>query len=85
MLIIAAIIAVCCIVYVFSSGVAFVLMYRIGRRFPSPLAGILYSPLEALAKRSRPFSDWYTRFHWWMYRRFVKNSPPPPPPRVPLS
>jgi len=85
MLTIAALIAACCIVYVLSSGVAFVLMYRIGRRFPSPLASALYSPLEALAKRSRRFSDWYTSFHWWMYRRFVKNSPPPPPPRVPLT
>jgi hypothetical protein len=83
MLTVVAIIAACCVGYVFSPEVAFVLMYRGGRRFPSRLVRVLYSPLEALAKRSRAFSDWYTRFHWWMYRRFVNNSPPPPPPRVP--
>jgi hypothetical protein len=71
--------------YVLSSGVAFVAMYRIGTRFPSRLAGAMYAPLEALARWSRPFSDWYTGFHWWMYRCFVKDSPPPPPPRIPLG
>jgi hypothetical protein len=83
MLTVVAIIAACCAGYVFSSGVAFVLMYRIGRRFPSRLAAVLYAPLEVLAKRSRSFSDWYTGFRSWMYRRFVNNSPPPP--RVPLT
>jgi hypothetical protein len=68
----------------FSSGVAFVLMYRIGRRFPSRLAAVVYSPLEALAKRSMFFQSFYTGFQWWMYRRLVNDSPPPPPLRIPL-
>jgi hypothetical protein len=65
-----------------SSGVAFVLMYRIGRRFPSRLSAVVYSPLEALAKRSMFFQSFCTGFQSWMYRRLVNNSPPPP--RIPL-
>jgi hypothetical protein len=84
MLTAAAIIVACCVAYFFSSGVAFVLMYRIGRRFPSRLAAAVYSPLEVLAKRSRFFQSFYTGFQWWMYRSLVRNSPPPPPPRIPL-
>ena len=66
--------------YVLSSGVVFVVMYKVGRRFPSQLASIIYWPLDALAPRWRSFGDWYTAFHWWMYRRFVDDSPMPPPP-----
>jgi hypothetical protein len=80
-----AILVVACAAYVFSSGVAFVVMYRVGIRFPSRLAGAVYMPLEMLAQRSQFFADFYNGFQWRMYRRFVKDSPPPPPPRVPMT
>jgi len=80
---IAAILVVACAAYVFSSGVAFVVMYRVGSRFPTRLVSAIYEPLEPIAQRSRTFARWYTSFHWWMYRRFVddyKTPTPPPPP-----
>ena len=76
------ILAASCVAYFLSSGVAFVVMYRVGTRFPSKLAGLIYTPLEALARRSRLFSDYYNGFLWWMYRRFVNDSPSAPPPRL---
>jgi hypothetical protein len=82
---IAAISAACFAIYFLSSGVAFVLMYRVGIGFPSRFASFIYSPLEALAKRSSFFQRSYTGFHWWMYRQFIADSSPPPPPRVPLA
>jgi hypothetical protein len=75
MLTAAVIVVACCVVYFFSSGVALVLMYRIGRRFPSRLAAAVYSALEVLAKRSAFFQGFYTGFQWWMYRRLVRNTP----------
>ncbi len=75
--------------YVLSSGVAFVVMYRVGpryHRYLSRLATAVYAPLEALAQRSCTFGRWYTEFHWWMYRRLVHDyrhdGPPPPPPSL---
>ena len=75
------------VVYVFSSGIAFVIMYKVPRISPR-IPTVAYAPLEVLARRSRMFGRLYTGFHWWMYRRLVHNyqhdGPPPPPPSLSL-
>jgi hypothetical protein len=75
-----------CALYFISSGVAFVAMYKIGPRFPSRLVSRIYAPLETIAQHSEIFGDFYIKFQWWMYRRFVDNyktPTPPPPPTMP--
>jgi hypothetical protein len=69
-----------------SSGVAFVLMYRIGPRFPSQAASSFYQPLESLSQRSSLFSHLYNGLHRQCYRLFVGellNNWAPPPPNIP--
>jgi len=72
--------------YFFASGVAFALMYRVGPRFPSRLAGSFFKPLERLSQLSPVFRRAYNGFHVWCYKRIVGgplyNGWPPPPPSL---
>jgi len=72
--------------YFLASGIAFALMYRIGTRFPSHLAGMFFKPLERLSQISPNFRRLYNGFHVWCYKRIVGgplyNGWPPPPPNL---
>jgi hypothetical protein len=72
--------------YFAASGFAFALMYRVGTRFPSRLAGSFFKPLERLAQFSPSFCRLYNGFHVWCYKRIVGgplyNGWPPPPPTL---
>ena len=76
--------------YFASSGLTFVFMYSRPKHFSPRVATFVYSPLEWIARRSRFFARFYTRFHWWCWRvagrpGMVKGAPdmPPPPPSIP--
>jgi hypothetical protein len=78
-------IAALALIYFLSSGVAFVLMYRIGERFPAEAASWLYTPLEWLSQHSRVFRYLYNGLHAQMYRLCVgelKGGWAPPPPNI---
>jgi len=70
-------------VYLLAAGVSFALMYRIGPRFPSRAAGIVFAPLEWLASRSVLFSRFYNWLCVLCYRVLVggplRDGWPPPP------
>jgi CBS domain containing-hemolysin-like protein len=73
------------VLYFLSSGIAFALMYRLGERFPSQIAGTLYEPLEWLSRRFSPFRFLYNGLHSYCYRIFVGklvNGWVPPPPNI---
>lgn len=59
--------------YFLSSGLAFAAMYRVGKSFPSRVAGRVYAPLEWLAARSPGFRDAYNGCHGWCYRWLVSR------------
>jgi hypothetical protein len=72
------------VAYVLSAGIAFAMMYRVGRRFPSRAASLFYAPLEWLAQRSTVFGRFYNALCVWAYRVIVRGPlhggwPPPPP------
>ena len=73
-------------VYFLGAGLSFALMYRIGPRFPSLAAGIVFAPLEWLAGRVPPFRRIYNRLCVLCYRVLASGPPhdgwPPTPPRL---
>ncbi len=66
-----AIILTVVVLYFVLSGISYVAMYRIGRQFPSRLAGIFFAPLEWLARRVVPFRTLYNSYLGWCYKRFA--------------
>ena len=83
-LICAAVILVA-VLYFLASGVAFVLMYRVGERFPNIAVSRFFEPLEWLSRRSSLFSHLYNGPHRHSYRLFVgelKGGWAPPPPNI---
>lgn len=56
---VALVIAGLLVAYLLSAGVAFAVMYRVGARFPSRLAGVIYAPLEWLSGAGR-----HLHHHW---------------------
>ena len=79
-----AVVVLVALAYFLSAGVAFALLYRMGRRFPSRVAGTLFAPLEWLYRRSKLFARIYNALCLWCYRVFVGGPlhggwPPPPP------
>ncbi len=59
------------VLYFVASGMSYVAMYRIGPKFPSRLAGMLFAPLEWLASHVTPFRTLYNAFLAWCYKRFA--------------
>lgn len=72
--------------YVLSAGLAFALMYKIGNRFPSRIAGKLYAPLEWLSRKWPLFARFYNALCLLSYKSIVRgplhNGWPPPPPTL---
>jgi len=66
-----AIILTVVVLYVASSGISYVAMYRIGRKFPSRLAGTLFAPLEWFARHVVPFRTLHKGYLAWCYKRFA--------------
>jgi len=77
------------LLYFISSGLAIVLMYKIGAKFPSRAATTAYAPMEWLARRSALFRGCYSGLHKFMYRLFVGELVggwlPPPPSLGPIA
>jgi hypothetical protein len=82
---ICAVLILTAVLYFLASGVAFVLMYRIGERFPNIAVSRFFEPLEWLSHRSPLFSHLYNGLHRQSYRLFVgqlKGGWAPPPPNM---
>src|SRR5208282_3503502 len=80
--------------YVASAGLTFAWMYRWPMFFDGLVLSRIYSPLEFIAQRCRPFGRTYTRFLNWCYWTFapwqgtdvwdrIKAGEPPPSTRPP--
>ncbi len=80
--------------YVLSAGLAFAGMYRWPTAFNGLVLSRVYSPLEAIARRSQTFRRIYAAFLHWCYWQFspwrgtaaweeIKNGNPPPKTRPP--
>ena len=61
------------LLYVFSSGIAFVVIYRFPASAPKRTFGLIYAPLDWLALRYVCFRNFYNSYHNWCYTKFVAN------------
>ena len=81
-----ACVAVTAAAYLLAAALSFALMYRIGPRFPSRAAGIVFAPLEWLAGHSAIFAranNWLcVKFYRLLVGGPIHGGWPPPPPRL---
>jgi len=61
------------LMYLMSSGAAFIATYKFPGRAPIRFFRWFYMPLDWLAARSPIFQRGYNGFHQWCYRLFVKG------------
>jgi len=59
------------VAYFLSSGIMFVAMYKFPAVPIGRVSGVLYKPLEVIARKFPFFQNLYTGYHSLMYRVFV--------------